>query len=110
MVLHSGQKEHVCELCKKAFAYSQGLKEHMAVHAMLKIFSCDICNKSFTRAKCLSRHKLIHVGLEDHVVGTGTKATMSGVLLVERDKLGQARLNIKTEAENSVEQVNYQVI
>jgi uncharacterized Zn-finger protein len=52
-------KNHVCDVCGKAFTEAGSLKKHKLLHAGLKNQVCDVCQKTFTHASSLKRHKLL---------------------------------------------------
>lgn len=57
----SGEKNHICEVCGKAFADARVLKSHMTIHTGEKPYTCQTCQKSFAHHSALSTHKKTHV-------------------------------------------------
>ena len=63
MILHSGVKNHKCEICGKQFAQKGSLKKHQLTHSGIKNYKCNICSKNFGRDYDLKRHLLrLHEG------------------------------------------------
>ena len=62
IVVHSGIKPYICDICGKKFAMSQYLKEHLGCHTTSKTHLCGIngCQKSFRHASDLSLHRKTH--------------------------------------------------
>ena len=61
--LHSGQKQHLCDMCGKDFGAPNQLKRHIrechVIHG--SSFTCKICSKLFTLRSDLITHLRIHV-------------------------------------------------
>lgn len=55
-------KNHICEICSKAFKRREHLYQHMKMHRGFRAFSCECCNKSFLRKEHLLRHMTSHSG------------------------------------------------
>ena len=45
-----------CEVCKKSFAQSRSLKEHMLTHESERQFKCSYCDKKFVQRNHLKYH------------------------------------------------------
>ncbi|XP_038218432.1 zinc finger protein 836-like [Zerene cesonia] len=50
-----------CELCQKTFANQNNLKRHMIIHSGIKEFVCDICSKRFNQKITMQTHRLTHI-------------------------------------------------
>lgn len=59
MKLHEDPVRYVCDVCGKAFATSESLGKHCALHAP-KRFACGLCDKAFSRRDYLSKHEKSH--------------------------------------------------
>ena len=62
MLVHTGIKEHQCEVCQKKFSRKYNFNQHMLTHTKLKAYECDICKKKFSLKSNLVRHFRIHLG------------------------------------------------
>ena len=56
------QSKHVCSVCKKYFAKSAHLRNHMVTHNGVRSHSCDQCGKAFFQDAHLKSHMMIHKG------------------------------------------------
>ncbi|XP_055607425.1 zinc finger protein 852-like [Uranotaenia lowii] len=56
--------KHVCEYCKKGFAYLSGLKKHSLVHTGQKPHACPDCGRCFSQKVNLTIHMKQHTGEE----------------------------------------------
>ena len=62
VITHTGDSNHVCDLCGTRFVCGFNLKRHTkSVHMEEKNHKCDICNKHFRRAEYLDAHALKHL-------------------------------------------------
>ena len=85
MMLQTGERTHVCQICQKQFRVPENLIQHLQInlscvtfarrfilfanclqrqvfsHTNQKLFSCHCCNKQLTQSRSLNRH-LIHSG------------------------------------------------
>lgn len=57
----TGEKNHVCSSCSKAFADMRALNSHMTTHTGEKPFSCATCGKCFAHYSSLSSHRKTHI-------------------------------------------------
>nr|CAH7732544.1 unnamed protein product [Callosobruchus chinensis] len=48
MRIHTGEKNHVCAACSKAFATAQQLTKHtIAIHTSERPYGCTYCHKRY---------------------------------------------------------------
>lgn len=57
---HTGERNHICSTCNKAFLDSQGLKAHMRIHTGEKPYKCNVCGHRFTQSGALASHRKTH--------------------------------------------------
>ncbi|KAG8135015.1 hypothetical protein E2320_008075 [Naja naja] len=62
IIIHSGEKPHLCDICGRGFSNFSNLKEHKKNHAAEKVFTCDECGKSFNLPRKLVKHRIRHTG------------------------------------------------
>jgi len=59
MLIHSGERPHICSVCKKGFARKQNLQKHMKIHTKEDI--CSVCGDRYANSKSLENHmKAVH--------------------------------------------------
>uniref|UniRef100_A0AAG5DQD6 Uncharacterized protein n=1 Tax=Anopheles atroparvus TaxID=41427 RepID=A0AAG5DQD6_ANOAO len=66
MLVHTGEKRHVCPYCSKAFSQRGNLTHHMNQHTRNQPYKCDQCGKAFTNPQSLRSHKLVHTDERKH--------------------------------------------
>ncbi|KAI9007175.1 hypothetical protein BC832DRAFT_524028, partial [Gaertneriomyces semiglobifer] len=55
--LHRLERNHVCDVCQRAFVRRQDLKRHQTTHQSdFKPYECNNCGTTFTRSDALHRH------------------------------------------------------
>ncbi|KAM6220852.1 LOW QUALITY PROTEIN: zinc finger and BTB domain-containing protein 49 [Rhynchocyon petersi] len=62
IIIHSGEKPHLCDICGRGFSNFSNLKEHKKTHTADKVFTCDECGKSFNMQRKLVKHRVRHTG------------------------------------------------
>lgn len=71
-------RPYKCNLCQKAFAQRQSLKNHLERHKRAseypKRYLCEICSKIFTLSASLRLHMRTHSGVKPHVCNVCNKA------------------------------------
>lgn len=58
-------REHVCEVCKRAYKTKYLLKAHLLTHGE-KTFLCSDCGKGFVTKAALQSHLKVHTGEKPH--------------------------------------------
>ena len=61
-IVHTGEKQHLCEECDQTFSHSGSLKSHMMIHSGVKLYICKECDQTFSHSSSLKSHKMIHTG------------------------------------------------
>lgn len=56
------EKNHLCDICGKAFARKEKMMIHHRVHTGIKPYKCSYCNKSFTKRDYMVMHERVHSG------------------------------------------------
>ena len=62
MVTHSGERSHKCDQCEKAFFQESHLKSHMMIHKGTLPYSCHLCGRTFRQNSHLKIHIMTHTG------------------------------------------------
>ena len=65
--IHYGDRQHVCDICKKSFMKNSHLEEHMRTHTQEKPFPCTLCDKAFRQKHQLKRHIKLHNNDLQHI-------------------------------------------
>lgn len=60
-MVHQKIRQHICNICDKAFGKKSGLDRHIiTVHEKMRCWVCDLCEKSFGEKAQLFRHRKVH--------------------------------------------------
>ena len=60
-LVHNGQKDKKCDICRKMFSRSVDLKRHInKIHNRQQDHKCESCGKSFSQAGNLKTHMKKH--------------------------------------------------
>ena len=59
---HRNERPFICHVCAASFALRGTLNVHLQTHSTVKPFACDICPRAFTRASELKVHLARHTG------------------------------------------------
>lgn len=64
--VHTGETPHLCHICGKSFARSQGLRVHQIRHGKGEAVTlkCDLCPMTTIWPDVMRRHKKIHTGVK----------------------------------------------
>lgn len=62
MVMHTGEKSFICEICGQAYAKNSNLYRHKITHREVKPFQCSFCPAQFCRKKDFTYHVNSHKG------------------------------------------------
>ncbi|XP_035687197.1 oocyte zinc finger protein XlCOF19-like [Branchiostoma floridae] len=88
-VVHTGETQHVCDVCQKKFKYKRGLITHMRhLHPQgdETPAKCTVCSKEFKCEQYLKRHMLAHSEVRPFLCDTCGKAFKSKDVLKKHTK------------------------
>lgn len=67
MMVHNGEKPHLCDTCGKGFTWKHALNTHKRVHTGEKPYLCKHCGQSFRSSSRFAEHSTIHTGRRPYV-------------------------------------------
>ena len=77
----------VCRECRKRFANSSNLKQHMVSHFPDRLFPCSVCSKKFKRPHHLKEHSRTHTGEKPYECNRcGEKFQRSHLLMKHKER------------------------
>ena len=66
ILLHSGLRPFICDVCGNGYKDKTGLQLHMQTHGE-KTIQCDLCEQRFKKRKTFENHRMIHTGERPNV-------------------------------------------
>jgi uncharacterized Zn-finger protein len=73
-VVHSGIKNHICNICGYAAAFKSALKLHLRKHLRDFRFHCEVCGKGYHNKHSLETHMNLHTGKQSFLCNVCGKA------------------------------------
>src|SRR5688572_26253254 len=70
----SGEEQHKCNLCDKAFGRKASLMNHIGTHSAEKPYKCNSCDKAFAQKVHLRSHIRTHTGERPYKCNSCDKA------------------------------------
>jgi len=67
LLSHTGECNYICEICKKRFSQKSSLNTHFLIHTGERNFICETCRKRFIEKSYLNKHLLIHTGQRNYI-------------------------------------------
>jgi len=64
--IHLGRRDHVCQICGKAFSRDKTLRQHLIYHYNERKISCEICGFKTINGAKLRRHLKTHTGVRNY--------------------------------------------
>ncbi|RLU15632.1 hypothetical protein DMN91_011385 [Ooceraea biroi] len=62
LTVHTGEKNHTCDVCGKGFGVKNDLTRHRRVHSDEKPYTCQRCGISFGQKRYLRSHERLKLG------------------------------------------------
>ncbi|XP_059062131.1 zinc finger protein 320-like isoform X2 [Achroia grisella] len=60
LLMHTGERIHKCNMCKRSFFTINHLEYHMKIHLTENMYKCEHCLAKFNNKDSLKRHNVVH--------------------------------------------------
>lgn len=83
----SGDRPHVCQVCRASYKTRTHLRRHMTVHLNNRPYPCSECGKGFNRKEHLNKHiEAVHSGTKHKCQYCGKVRKCSEILRIKISK------------------------
>ncbi|XP_052804407.1 uncharacterized protein LOC128234289 [Mya arenaria] len=86
MIMHTGEKSFICEVCGAAYAKLSNLSRHKITHREVKPFKCEFCPAQFVRKKDYDGHINSHKGYRPHKCNVCDKCFLTNKGLIQHQE------------------------
>lgn len=66
--IHLGRKDHICQICGKAFSRDKTLRQHLMYHLNERNIVCEVCGFKTVNKPKMTRHMKSHTGERNYEV------------------------------------------
>ena len=66
LLIHTGEKPYVFEMCKETFPRKNLLNNHLLTHSGEMSHVCEVCQNEFSQKNLMNMH-LLNIGEKPHV-------------------------------------------
>lgn len=78
--IHLGKKDHICQICGKAFSRDKTLRQHLMYHLNERNIVCEVCGFKTVNKPKMTRHMKSHTGERNYEVSCSTMSLSRGLL------------------------------
>lgn len=78
--IHLGKKDHICQICGKAFSRDKTLRQHLMYHLNERNIVCEVCGFKTVNKPKMTRHMKSHTGERNYEVSWSTMSLAWGLL------------------------------